>query len=223
MKRSGIGEDMKISISRKRFMEATGVERKLMILSYLSERPCSTSYAVSTSLEISERGALWHLRSMVKKEILDEIEIEGKHRFFIQGQIKKEDCRIFSILSEKRYREVFVFLLGKSGATHSELSDTFGASRQSMWKIVKKLMSVGLVKEIREGRHIRYFPSKKVGDMASVYSERTEAVATIIESSIKKTGLEYMVIVHRNGILHLRIGEKEVSFSTDPFRSILEG
>jgi predicted transcriptional regulator len=223
MKRSGIGEDLEAVIRGERMMEASGMERKAIILSYLSERPCSTSYAIANALNISERGALWHFRSMEKREIIGETELDGKRRFFITDHIKNEHCRIFSILSEKRLRGILIMVVESPGISSSEISDKLDVTRQASWKLVKKLLKSGLIKEVKDGRKTRYYPSETLREMESIYAERRESTAYLIEMDIKKIGFAPAVITHRNGMLHLKVGEKEMAFSTDPFRSALEG
>ena len=223
MKRSGIGEDLEAIIKGNRMREASGMERKLIILSYLSERPCSTSYAIAKSLSISERGALWHLRSMEKREILGSVEAEGKKRFFIRHQIKNEHCSIFSTLSEKRLRNVLLMVIERPGISESEICERLRVSRQTSWRIAKKLLQSGLIKEMKDGRYTRYHPSEFLKELESVYAERRDSVASIIEADIRKIGFSPVIIAHRNGILHLKLEDREMAFSTDPFRSALEG
>ncbi len=223
MKRSGIGEDLEAVITGTKAVEASGTERKLMILSYISERPCSTSYLVSVGMGISERGALWHLRSMVKRDVLNETEIEGKHRFFIPDHISREDCPVFSILSEKRPRAVLVEIAKNPDITHSELSERFGVSRQAMWKMLRKLSDIGMIGQRKDGRNVRYSLSERALAMAEKYRERRESAASIIESCLKNLGVDYNIAEHRNGTLYVSIGDKDFNFSTDPFRTLMEG
>ncbi len=223
MQRSGIGEDLEALLTGKRSVELSGMEKKLMILSYLSERPCSTSYSISTFMDISERGALWHLRSMCRKEILEEMDVGGKSRFFIIDHIRKEHCMMFSIMSERRHRGIMALIWERPGISVSELCERFGISRQGMWKTMKRLMETGLIRKVRDGKHTRYYPSKEAEELARTYAERRESAASVIERGVKRIGLDCTAISHRNGILHLRIGDDEFSFSTDPFRSIMEG
>jgi predicted transcriptional regulator len=223
MKRSGIGEDLEAVIKGTRMMDASGTERKVLILSYLSERPCSTSYLVATELGTSERGALWHLRSMAKKDVLREVEMEKKHRFFITDHIRQEDCPVFSLLSERKPREVFRAIAENPGINHSELCELFGVSRQAMWKMVKKLVDADLIHQTREGRYVEYHLSGKAEEMAEIYMERRESAGSIIEIGLKNIGVDYSVAGHRNGTLYISMGDKDFNFSTDPFRSILEG
>ncbi|GEM_PF-3387685 len=223
MQRIGIGEDLNELIHGKKILELSGLEKRVVIISYLSERPCSTSYMIATNLSISERGVLWHLRSMEKKDIIGEKELEGKNRFFIMDHIRGEDCHVFSILSEKKIGKIFSTAYERPGITKTELAEIFEVSRQRMWKLTKRLIESGLLKEVKDGRYNRYYLSKKSEELAMVYAERTNSTSSIIEHAIKKIGLNYEIIAHRNGILHLKIGDKEMTFSTDPFRSALEG
>lgn len=222
MGHSRIGEDLEARISGKKHTDTASLEKKVIILSYISRKPCCTSYIISKELHLSERGVLWHLRTMEKIGVTEEVDIDGKKRFLISDQIKKEHCRIFSALLNKKIKDSLISIVESPGITGNELEDVLGMSRQNLWKTLKKLNELSLIKRIKDGRYVRYHPSEFLSSIASMYEERRNFLASKIENAMKSMGLNYITLEHRNGILYVRMGENDITFSTDPLKSSLE-
>ncbi len=219
---AGMGEELEKAMSGQETATETGTSRKILILSFLSERPCSTAGQISRNFKISTRGVLWHIRGMKKEQMISEID-DTKTRYFITGSIKSSDCGIFTLLSDERARMILHTVAREPGLTQKDIAANIGISRELVGKIVNMIIKNGLISGIRDGKNRRYFITEKIEHMQNEYSERRKAVKEIIEGVMKELGAEFKPDVERDGVLYLKIGNKELKFSTDPFKSCLEG
>ncbi len=219
---AGMGEELEKAMSGQERAGEPGVSKKILILSFLSQRPCSTVGQISRNFKISARGVLWHIGGMKKEQIISEIN-DIKIRYFISGSIRASDCGIFTILSDDRARAILHAIAREPGVTQKEIAVNLGISRELTGKIIKKLIKNNLVGSIRDGKNRRYFITKRIGEMEKEYSERRKAVKDVLEGIMKELGVEFSPDVERDGALYLRIGDEELKFSTDPLKSSLEG
>lgn len=217
-----IGEEFEKAISGKKDRKTEGFERPPDILSFLSRNPCSTSTAIARALGISERGVMWHLRAMKRLEFVAEMDINSKKRFFIKMHVREEDCEVLSLIKQPTVRKIFMDVLENPGIRQKALSKNVKISRQSMSKILKKLMEKGILTGTRDGRNMRYYPTKKLQELQRIYEERRESVSRRIREIVRAMGMEYEITMDRDGLLYMKIGNRELRFGTDPIRSIME-
>ncbi len=217
-----IGEEFERAISGEDNRKTEGFERRLDILSHLSRNPCCTSSEIAKLMNISDRGVLWHLRAMERLEFVGEAEIGAKKRFFIRMHVREGDCEVLSLVKESRVRKIFLTVLESPGIKQKELSESLLLSRQSMGKILKKLMASGILAETRDGRNMRYYPTKKLSELQKLYEERRSNASDRIKEIVRAMGMEYEITMDRDGLLYMKIGNKDVRFGTDPMKSILE-
>ncbi len=217
-----IGEEFERAIYGKKEEETEGLERRLGILSYLSRKPCSTSSEIAKFMKISDRGVLWHLRAMEKAGTIGEVVIDKKTRFFIRGCVREGDCGVFSLIKDRKTRKAVATIFENPGITQKRLSENLQLSRQSTGRILRRLEKAGVITSIRDGKNMRYYPTRKLTELRRIYEERTENASKRIKGLVKDLGMDFDITLDREGLLYMKIAGRDVRFSTDPLRSALE-
>ena len=222
MKHGNIGEELEKALSGGGAPPEAEISRKIVILSFLSMHPCSTSTGVAKFMNTSERGVMWHIDGLVKENILGRYD-EKKARFFVRGQVLEGDCPVFAVLSDKRSINVLNLLEESPALSQSEMMEEIDITRNTLRRILESLEKVGLLAVVKEGRNRRYYLTDRLSRMREQYEERRGSSAEGIKEMLGKLAGNFDISSERGGLLHVSLGTEDMVFSADPFMSIFTG
>ncbi len=222
MERGNIGEAFEKALSGSDKFSEADISKKIIIVSFLSMHPCSTSTAIARFLNTSERGVMWHLDGLMKKGIAGKYE-RKKARFFIKGHVKEGDCPIFSLLYDDKVRDIILILGESPGMSQSEILTETTLSRPVLKRLLRSLEEEGLIKAVKEGRNRRYYLTEKLGSIREEYARRKESTAILLKDMLSQLTGRFEIILERGALLHISLGKEEILLSTDPFESAFRG
>jgi len=217
-----IGEELQKAISGKEIRPDAEVSRKILILSFLSMHPCSTSTAIARFLDTSERGVMWHTDSLVRKEIIGRRDGK-KTRFFIRNHIRDGDCPVFSILGDERAKKILLLLEESAGMSNTEILEETGMARQSARNLLGALEGAQIVRSLKEGRNRRYYLTEKLAEMREDYASRREMAGNTMKEILNELAGSYEVLSERDGMLMISMGDRDLKMATDPFTGVFTG
>ncbi len=219
---SNIGEELEKLLSSAGSKPEAGVSRRLLILSYLSEHPCSTSTMIARFIGTSERGILWHTDAMIRDGILARGG-DGTARFFIKGHIREEDCRIFSLLIDERVRRILILLEEKPALSFRTLHDETGLSEYALRRELRSMEEAGLLTSVRDGRSRRYFLTETLSYSRKLYHERRKSAMKLLKEQVSRIAGKIDVFSERDGVMHISIDGENLIFVADPFTGVFMG
>ncbi len=129
------------------------------IFQYLLKQPCSSTSQIAKYTNLSRSTISWHLDYLEKAGYVDSHIDDKKKVFYPTGFIFKKNISLFSILNQPIAMSVYRTILEEPGQDSGMLEIKVKTSRSHISEILKKLMAIGLISSIRDGRHVRYFPT----------------------------------------------------------------
>ncbi len=151
-------------------------------------RPCLTVSAMTSALSLSRATILWHLKTLMKADYVDGISVYRKDRYLPAGLITSEDDMIvFALLNDEKCGELYRAVVdnpGKDAKTLARITDN-----RSIKSSLRSLEDTKLITAVRDGRHLRYFPTDKVEQLAQ--SERRKTLA-FQNNLLKRLKEEYL-------------------------------
>ncbi|MEM4728752.1 MAG: helix-turn-helix domain-containing protein [Thermoplasmata archaeon] len=130
-------------------------------------------------------GALdYHLKYMVKKEILVAREEGHYTRYYPRDRFDPASKAILSFLRQDLPRGILLFLLRSPGATHGEILASFSVSGPTISYHLKRMVEAGVLVSRREGRETRFevLEPEKVADLLITY--RRSFLDELVESFV---------------------------------------
>ncbi|MCK5024360.1 MAG: ArsR family transcriptional regulator [Thermoplasmata archaeon] len=146
-------------VSRVRPSSALMNANRRKIFQYLLERPCTSTGQIAKALELSRSTISWHLDYLVKAGYVDS-HVDSKKKIFCpSGLISKKCIVVFSLLNQPAILSIYRTIVREPGQDHGMLREKVEYSHSHISEILKKMLAVGLISSIRDGRHVRYFPT----------------------------------------------------------------
>lgn len=160
------------------------------IYNYIKKFPGTHLRKISEDLNLSLSIVRYHTHYMEKKGLLTNEEDRYYKRFFCKNKLDKNQRNIASILRQKKFREIVLFLLQYPDSKHSEIASHLNLPLSTLTKYMEHLMKNEIVEESKEGRIKRYnvikeedvvkflityresFSDKLVDNILEIYFER---------------------------------------------------
>ena len=183
-------------------------ENDAEILSFLSHRPCSIRSQIASAMSLSPASIKWHLRKLVKAELLASRDFKGHAAHYPVGMLREEEFEIFALLAHEDMRTALRAVITSPGLAQDDLSHTLGLSRQTVSRIMHELGKAGIVVPARDGRSVRYYPSDVLAISGDAYSDRRKTLLDGTMSKLSMLGLQPKVIKSEPAEIYVMIGGK---------------
>ncbi len=177
------------------------------IFQYLLKQPCSNVTQIAKVLELSRSTISWHLDYLVKSSYVDSHIDSKKKIFYPSGLISRKSIAVFSLLNQPANILVYRAIVKEPGQDPGMLVEKTEASRSHISEILKKMLAVGLISSIRDGRHVRYFPT--VG-YSQIVNEDISSQKEFLRKLIVKMNTEHL----RPEVNELKGGGVHIQFKT---------
>ena len=181
-------------------------ENEARVLSYVSHHPCSIKSHIAAALGISQASVDWHIRKLVKNDLVSVRRAESRQSYAPVGMLRDEELRLFSLLANEFARQVFHELASREGAAQEELAKVLGVSRQSLGRFLRDLQGAGAVHAIKDGRNVRYYPSDLMSGGADVYLDRRRTFLEGVLSRLTALGFKHKVVKNDPSEVHILVG-----------------
>ena len=175
--------------SRNRSSSALMNENRRKIYQYLLKQPCTNTGQIAKALELSRSTISWHLKYLAESGYVDSYVDSKKIIFCPSGLISKKSIVIFSLLNQPASMSIYRNIVKEPGQNPSMLKEKVEVSQSHISEIIKKLLSAGLITSVRDGRHVRYFPT---GDYLQIVSDDISSQKEFLRKLMKKMNIEHL-------------------------------
>ncbi|MCK5037790.1 MAG: helix-turn-helix domain-containing protein [Thermoplasmata archaeon] len=174
-------------------------------------RPCITVSQLCEELALSRPTMNWHLTNLEEAGYIEKRSFFNRTIFCPSGMLSSEEskkalCLLNDLFPNKIYKQI----LQDPGMSTRALSEALGTQR-SLRTVLDKLQVSDLITALRDGRHLRYYPTTKLQGL--VKSER-QSQKTFRSNLVKRLEKEFMrpeikEIKGRGLVITIHFGKKE--------------
>ena len=175
--------------SRARSSSALMNLNRRRIFQHLCMNPCSGIGQISKSLDMSRSTASWHMEHLIKSGYIEAIIYDKKRFFCPSGQISRKSMVIFSLLNQPTSMSIYRAILNEPGLDPGTLKERVNSSSSHISNILKRMLAAGLITSIKDGRHVRYFPTDRY---THIIKEDTSSQKEFLRKLIKKMSKEHL-------------------------------
>jgi len=195
------------------------------IFLYLCTHPAAHLRAVAKGQGMSATTASWHLRKLISGGFLVQKKMRKKSVFYPAGLLDPDEVELFSLLSTDGYREVYFYILKHPGQHQKSISEALGVAHQNVMFLVKRLLDMGLVSRMRDGKFRRYYPTDHMTKMADENRVRKKQFRMDALTMLKRDGLGPKLVRRTDNYLlvDVTVGARveRIKVDTNPYLSAL--
>ena len=126
------------------------------VLRFIQEHPGCHLRRVRNELQISMGTAQYHLERLEKAGRVTSNR-RGLFRFYFPiGIFQDNEKSLLEVLSQETARDILIFIIEQTDPTQSDIVVKIGVSAASVSWHVNRLVELGLITELREGKYKRY-------------------------------------------------------------------
>lgn len=195
---------------RKRASAILNKNRK-DIFQLLCLKPCMTVSQLCEELSLSRPTINWHLTNLEDADYVEKRSFFNRTIFSPSGMLSSEESkRVLCLLNDAFPNKVYKQILQDPGMSTRALNESLGTQR-SLRTILEKLQETELITTLRDGRHLRYYPTTKLQEL--VKSEK-RFQKTFRGALVKRLEKEFMrpeitEIKGRGLVITIHFGKKE--------------
>lgn len=197
--------------------------RKIFL--YLCSHPASHLRAIAKRQGMSATTASWHLRKLVSGGFIVKQNITKKSVFYPTGLLDQEEVELFALLSTDGYHEIFSYILAHPGLHQKSLSEAMGVAHQNVMFLVKRLLDIGLVSKLNDGKFRRYYPTDLMSKKADESRVRKKQFRMDALTMLKRDGLRPKLVRRTDNYLLVDISVganvERIKVETNPYVSVL--
>lgn len=128
----------------------------IRVLQFIQQNPGSHLRQIKKELKISMGTVQYHLQMLEKEgKIVSEKQNLFRH-YFPVGLFQQNEKNILKILKQETAREIIMFIVERTNPTQTDLVKRLEISAASVSLNLAKLIELGLINEIRDGKFKRY-------------------------------------------------------------------
>ena len=158
------------------------------IFQFLCGHPLSSAGTVANDLSISRATAYWHLEYLVESDYVDFFEYRKKTLFYPKGMISDDRAReIIMTIVDSKCNMLFKVITENQGADKNMLREFENV--KSLMPTLRRIEDAGLISSVKDGRHIRYFPT---GLLEETIKSETPRLKAFRRNIIKRVQDEHL-------------------------------
>jgi DNA-binding transcriptional ArsR family regulator len=173
--RRGAGDAMRMAVAAKPravAQEVKGARTALLssgarrtTLEFLCAHPCSSASQAARKLGVSLPTAQWHLGKLQAAGYLGSSRKAGTEVYHPAGLYSGAELEVCAFFSKSGRPMVYRDVVSSPGKTAGEIALSSGLDALHARSSLQGLVALGLVSEIRDGRHKRYYPTSLFEDL----------------------------------------------------------
>jgi DNA-binding MarR family transcriptional regulator len=191
------------------------------ILTLLCNTPCQSVAEIARTLRTSRANASWHLEKMVAANFLTKKRFGGGWVFFPYHFIDDDDVPVLTVLADPFPLKVYQIVSNQPNISQSDLRKALNVSRQALAWHISKLLQIGLIENILDGRYKRYRITNYLDSRTKRHQKRTAIFKGLILRSLRKDGTDPVIVksLTRTLVVKLRVGKGSsvLEVNLDPF------
>ncbi len=195
---------------RKRASAILNKNRK-DIFQVLCFRPCIPVSRLCEELSLSRPTINWHLADLEEAGYVEKRIFFSRAVFYPSGMLGSEESKkILCLLNDPFPNKIYKMILLNPGMSTTALNEVLDIPRSSRTTL-EKLHDSELITTLRDGRHLRYYPTTKLHELVK---EEKRHQKTFRASLVKRLEKEFMrpeirEIKGRGLVITIHFGKKE--------------
>jgi predicted transcriptional regulator len=126
------------------------------VIRFIQENPGCHLRQIKNELKVSVGTVQYHLNKLEKMGNLTFNRYGSYKCYFPIGVFKESQKDLLKILSQETAREILMFIIEQKNPTQTDIVNKVGISNASINWHIKKLISLKVIDEIKEGKYKRY-------------------------------------------------------------------
>ena len=132
------------------------------IFQFLCLHPCSSITDLTSGLSLSRATISWHLKVLIDSEYVEPYRFKNRYFFCPRNMIPRgEAMNIAAVLRNPLSGMILNEIIGQPGSDVKDLGLAI-QGRSPLTGVLRELEEVGLIMCVKDGRHLRYYPSGKI-------------------------------------------------------------
>lgn len=128
----------------------------IRVLQFIQQNPGSHLRQIKKELKMSMGTVQYHLNLLEKNgNIISEKQNLLRH-YFPVGMFQQNEKNILKVLKQETAREIIMFIIERTNPTQKEIIERVEISPASVSVNLAKLIEIGMINEIRDGKFKRY-------------------------------------------------------------------
>jgi predicted transcriptional regulator len=194
------------------------------ILKHLCAHPCDNLTQIAKKTNISLPTAKFHLDKLVDSGYVIAKRNGKKQVYNLVDMVDDEHVEILAALNEDMINSIYKKISDMPGISQKELCEIFDISHQGISRYIKKMVELGLIREFKTGRHVRYFITDLLAELEKSNKKRLRGFKKIILQTLKKEGLKPELIrsTEKELVVTIKLGRdvSTLKLYARPFTSI---
>ncbi|HVL49176.1 MAG TPA: winged helix-turn-helix transcriptional regulator [Candidatus Thermoplasmatota archaeon] len=143
-------------------------ENRARIFALIKAEPGVSTKDVANRLGLAWGTVTHHLLKLERRRFVTSRKYGKYRRYFANGAAPTDERKdVVAVLRLPRTADVAALIRNNPGMTQKEAGDRLGVSSSTVLWHVRRLESVALVRKLREGKLVRYFPTERYDTAAS--------------------------------------------------------
>jgi len=194
------------------------------ILKHLCAHPCDNLTKIAKKTKISLPTAKFHLDKLVESGYVI-ARLSGKKKVYtLADMVDDSIVEILAVLNEDMINKIYRQINDMPGISQKELCEFVQLSHQGISRYISKMIKLGLIRDLKTGRNVRYFATDLLNELEKSNKKRLRGFKKIILQTLKKEGLKPELIrsTEKELVVTIKLG-REVStlkLHARPFTSI---
>jgi predicted transcriptional regulator len=126
------------------------------ILQFIQNNPGCHLRKIKDTIHISQGTVQYHTDRLEKIGRITYNRSGLYKRYFPVGVFQNNEKEILQILSQETARQILMFIIEQHAPTQKDIVNNIGITAASIFWHLKRLIELGLVDEIKEGKYKRY-------------------------------------------------------------------
>ena len=128
----------------------------IRVLQYIQENPGCHLRQIKRELTMSMGTIQYHLNLLEKQGKISS-ERQNLHKYYFPiGLFEQNERDILKILNQETAREILMMIFEKKNPTQTDIANTIKISSASVNWHIKRLIELGLILELKDGKFKRY-------------------------------------------------------------------
>jgi len=132
------------------------IETKRNIYDYILKNPGVHLREISRNLNLNIYNLDYHIKILLKHNLIYQKENDGYHRYFIAKKIGNKEKELLCFLREKILRDIVVIIMWRYALSLKDLSKAFEKPPSSITFHLEKLKKAGIIEPVEKGKGLIY-------------------------------------------------------------------
>ena len=121
------------------------IEIRRIIYKLIKKNPGLHASKIADILRISGQLTDYHLLNLEREQIVTPVKEKGYRRYYLKGEISRDDRKKLSILRQETPLKIILLLLKHKSLTHKEIHSYFDIAASTLSYHIQKLVKINMI------------------------------------------------------------------------------